>query len=487
MIMRISLAELIAMGVRLRPTEAVTIVGELCRQTAARVIPGLPSPEAIRLSSTGDITIEGRVPSNADEVRRAAQLLEALLPEVDAPPEYRASGALRLVIARGLGTLDLPPYPSLESFCAELMRFTTVDARDTVAALVTAFNAMAPQEQAGDPADAVGPMDAAVSRRTAIAVWIGAPAAAAVLGYLIALPLTRPGTPRGVPSVSAPTVAAPAPVASTGASPPASLPAETAPEAPRVLEASAYSPAFGASGAVYFHQQEAGASALKRAENAGTGRLTVTTILEDRAQNFHVRPSPDGSLIAYDSDRDGIRAVFVARADGSGARRISGSGYAAVPSWSPDGRQIAFVRAEPDRPKVWNLWVANADGAGLRRLTRHAVGQPWGGSWFPDGRRIAYSVESRLVILDLVSGRAFALQSPRPGLLVRTPAVSPDGRRIVFQVRHDGAWLADVATGRMTRVLDDPTAEEYAWAPDGHHVAYHSRRTGTWSVWVMTL
>ena len=77
------------------------------------------------------------------------------------------------------------------------------------------------------------------------------------------------------------------------------------------------------------------------------------------------------------------------------------------------------------------------------------------------------------------------LASPRPGRLARTPAVSPDGRRIVFQVHHDGTWLLDVATGAMTRVLADPTAEEFTWAPDGRHIAYHSRRGGTWSVWVM--
>jgi len=37
----------------------------------------------------------------------------------------------------------------------------------------------------------------------------------------------------------------------------------------------------------------------------------------------------------------------------------------------------------------------------------------------------------------------------------------------------------------MRRVLDDPTAEEYAWAPDGHRVAFHSKRSGGWGVWVM--
>jgi Tol biopolymer transport system component len=66
---------------------------------------------------------------------------------------------------------------------------------------------------------------------------------------------------------------------------------------------------------------------------------------------------------------------------------------------------------------------------------------------------------------------------------VRTPAVSPDGRRIVFQVYRDGAWEINVADGSMKRILDDKSAEEFAWTPDGAAIAYHSRRNGEWSIW----
>ena len=134
---------------------------------------------------------------------------------------------------------------------------------------------------------------------------------------------------------------------------------------------------------------------------------------------------------------------------------------------------------------MWNLWTAAPDGTRLQRLTRHRVGQAWGASWFPDGRRVAYSVETRLVVLELATGKAETFESPRPGRLVRTPAVSPDGGRIIFQVFRDGAWLLDLDSRRMRRVLDDPTAEEFTWTPEGDRVAFHSRRNGEWSVWVM--
>jgi Tol biopolymer transport system component len=239
---------------------------------------------------------------------------------------------------------------------------------------------------------------------------------------------------------------------------------------------------------MFYHAQDGrtGPSALVRADTGEDGAiLRITRVVDDKAQNFHARPSPDGSRIAFDSDRDGERGVYVADANGANVRRVSGDGFAAVPSWSPDGRTLAFVRAEPDRPRVWNLWLVHLESGDLRRLTSHRYGQPWGASWFPDGRRVAYSHEDRLVVLDVETGRERVFESPRKDRLIRTPAVSPDGERIIFQVHRDGAWLLDLEDGAMRKVLADPTAEEYAWSPDGRRVAYHSRRSGQWGVWLM--
>ena len=129
--------------------------------------------------------------------------------------------------------------------------------------------------------------------------------------------------------------------------------------------------------------------------------------------------------------------------------------------------------------------MLNLSSGETRQITRNTIGQPWGGSWFPDGQRIAYSHETRLVIHDLETGAERAFDSPIKGRLVRTPAVSPDGRRVVFQVHRAGTWMLELRNGSMRRILDDPTAEEYTWAPDGRRLAYHSRRSGVWGVWVM--
>jgi TolB protein len=237
---------------------------------------------------------------------------------------------------------------------------------------------------------------------------------------------------------------------------------------------------------MFYQPASDGKGGLMRADTDSRGAvLRITSIVDDRAQNFHARQSPDGMLIAFDSDRDGERGVYIAGADGQNVRRISGDGFAAIPTWSPDGQTIAFVRAEADRPKVWNLWTADVSSGRERRLTSYKVGAPWGGSWFPDGRRIAYSHETNLVVLDIDTGRERVFGSPIAGHLVRTPAVSPDGKRVMFQVYRDGAWLLEIADGTMRKVLSDPSAEEYTWSPDGQRVAYHSRSDGSWGVWVM--
>lgn len=248
-----------------------------------------------------------------------------------------------------------------------------------------------------------------------------------------------------------------------------------------------FSPSFASDGSALFFDEDKGAagSALKEARTGGDKVLHVLSVLDDGAKNYHPQLSPDGTTVAFDSDRDGIRGVYLSSRDGKNIRRISGEGYAAVPKWSPDGKRLAFVKSEPGNARVWNVWMVDLGSRALRRLTSHRVGQPWGASWLPDGRRICYSQEDRIIVLDIQSGASRVYPSPRKRTLVRTPAVSPDGRRAIFQLYRQGAWMLDLEDGSMRQVLDDPTAEEFAWSPDGSRVAFHSRRGRQWGVFVM--
>ena len=250
------------------------------------------------------------------------------------------------------------------------------------------------------------------------------------------------------------------------------------------LEGPVFSPSFGDGSALFFHAGRNPAQ-LVEASLTRKGELRqLSAIRSEGARNYHVRLSPDGRLVAFDSDRDGERGVYIAQRDGSKTVRVSGAGFAAVPSWSPDITRLAFVRGEPDRPRVWNVWLRHLASGTLERLTSHRYGQAWGASWFPDARRICYSHEDRLVILNLETKQRREFASPRLGRLVRTPAVSPDGTRVVFQVHRDGVWLLDLPSGSMRKLLEDATAEEFTWDPEGRRVVYHSRQDGEWRLWM---
>jgi hypothetical protein len=255
--------------------------------------------------------------------------------------------------------------------------------------------------------------------------------------------------------------------------------------------ANAFSPAFGSDGTtIFFHtgRQSDARSAIEvaTADSQTGAAFGIRTIVDDGSHNSHAQPSPDGRLLAFDSDRDGERGVYVANRDGSQVRRVSGRGYAAAPTWSRNSEWLTYIRAEADKPSVWNLWVQPAAGGGARRVTHYGYGQTWAASWFPGDRRIAYSHEDTLMVMDLHGGQTTRYRSPVKGLLVRTPAVSPDGQKIIFQVFRRGVWLLNLADGSMHQVLTDPTAEEFAWSRDGRRIAFHSRRHGQWGIYLLS-
>ena len=516
----IALSDVLGLGVRLETHEAVALARELLTHPC-----GVPTPENIQVGSDGSascISTDG-MPSVKSIAELLVMLLPAGTPNVPAP--------LRYTIARGLDLVEAPPFKSLGEFSNVLARFEKGASRDVLRGVLQ--RGARPSRPIAQPIGAAPPMfrsfgsdgEAASLVRPSRGLALAA-AAAFVAAFAVGFAVTdgiidRPAATKSArsarvsPEVSAAALASndstanpslvevrneivrvPRTPAVAREIDPPSGPVErvgeqvTAIEAVRATNANAFSPAFAPDGtAIFFHtgRERDARSALEVATTGSEtgGDLGVMTIVDDGTHNYHAQPSPDGRFVAFDSDRDGERGIYVANRDGSQVRRVSGAGYAAVPTWSRNGERLAYIRAEADKPTVWNVWLQPAAGGSARRLTNYRYGQTWAASWFPDDRRIAYSHEDTLMVMDLQSGEATRYETPVKGQLVRTPAVSPDGTKIIFQVFRRGAWILNLPDGSMQRVLTDPTAEEFAWSPDGSRVAFHSRRDGLWRIYVL--
>jgi hypothetical protein len=218
--------------------------------------------------------------------------------------------------------------------------------------------------------------------------------------------------------------------------------------------------------------------------SAGNG-FQLANVVDGTHRAENVSLSPDGTRVAFDSDREGVRGVYIAARDGTGVKRIGGPTLTVGPAWAPDSRRLAVLRAEEDMPQVRNLWLLNLESGAERRLTQYRYGDISPASWFPDGRRLCYAQGDRLYVMDTESGASRSYDSPMAARPIRAVAASPDGRHIVFQVQDDGAWLLNLHDASIRRVLEDPTVERLAWSPSGRSVAYYSERAGHWGVWVM--
>ncbi len=144
--------------------------------------------------------------------------------------------------------------------------------------------------------------------------------------------------------------------------------------------------------------------------------------------------SPDGKEIAF-SGRDVTgrgSAIFIMEEDGSNVHRITdGNG----PSWSPDGKQLAFYRAPKGAGTKSSIWVTNIDGSEPIRLTDETA-VSWQPNWTPDGKILFASDREGKSAIYVASRDGANLQrlaySPKYGMYA--PVISPDGSQLVMDV-----------------------------------------------------
>jgi TolB protein len=244
---------------------------------------------------------------------------------------------------------------------------------------------------------------------------------------------------------------------------------------------------------------------------ADVQRRTLHAVARGALYN-HGRPawSPNGRNLVF--NQDGGR-LMVASADGISARvltkqPVTGSQRVHVedwdPVWSPDGKTIAFTRTRLDvyaegRPGAAtpaDVFVIGANGKGLRRLIRNASGA----SWSPNGREIAYvragaglwvaradGTDARQLSARRVLPRVFELDRRR----LFAPVWAPDGAAVAFQsfVSNSRRWelFTVKADGSNERNLTQSGADERtpSWAPDGKAIVYSRTQRGIKQIYRM--
>ena len=210
--------------------------------------------------------------------------------------------------------------------------------------------------------------------------------------------------------------------------------------------------------------------------------LSAASPADDTQPSF----SPDGRQIAFRSEREG-GGIFLVSARGGTARRLTDFGF--NPAWSPDGKEIVcgtanIANAQMRRTDSEVFRVDVATGA-RRRVTRGDAAQP---SWSPHGWRIAYwglvpQTGQRLIwTVDAVGGEAIPVVKDRH--LNWNPVWSPDGRELYFASDRSGImnlWRVaiDERSGRVTGKPEPVTTSQQAGmlpslSRDGRQLAFAS-------------
>jgi Tol biopolymer transport system component len=202
--------------------------------------------------------------------------------------------------------------------------------------------------------------------------------------------------------------------------------------------------------------------------------------------------SPDGSRLAYATDRDGQMEIYVMDADGSDQTRLTTSAGSYDAAWSPVADQVAF--SSYDSQGNENVYVINADGTGLTNVSNDSTGNSYWPVWSPDGTKLLFlsarNGDWSVYVVDADGTDLAQLTTTEDDL----PVWSPDGTRIAFVTWRDGngeIYVMDADGTNETNLTNThgfsspPFNYCPSWSPDGTQIAFSSNRSGHQEVYVM--
>jgi TolB protein len=202
-------------------------------------------------------------------------------------------------------------------------------------------------------------------------------------------------------------------------------------------------------------------------------------VLESRRELLSPAWSPDGRKLAYVSFEKNRPEIYVQDVE-SGKRELIASypGHNGAPAWSPDGKKLALVLSQRRATDMSNfdIYVYDLRTKALRRLTKN-LGNDTQPTWSPDGSTIAFMSDrggSPQVYRMSASG-------VRPERLTfegsdnQDPAFSPDGKMLAMVSTDKGKSriaVLDLDTGLMRILTDGSLDESPSFAPNGSMIIY---------------
>jgi len=200
--------------------------------------------------------------------------------------------------------------------------------------------------------------------------------------------------------------------------------------------------------------------------------------------------SPDGNQVAFlHMGGPKTAGIYTTLIDGEKPLRLTDNPDDYGPTWSPDSRQIAFVRVSKEG---LNIYVVPALGGTEHKLHTAANLKL---NWSPDGKVLAFSEgnadlsHSWIALLSLADLTTRPLTSPPVDKVDSQPAFSPDGSTVAFVRTADPGGLSDLfvisAKGGEPRQITFDNGMMYglAWTKDGHDIVFSSTRGGLPSLW----
>ncbi|TMC46510.1 MAG: alpha/beta fold hydrolase [Chloroflexi bacterium] len=201
--------------------------------------------------------------------------------------------------------------------------------------------------------------------------------------------------------------------------------------------------------------------------------------------------SPDGSEVAFSWNRSDTFEIYSAPLEGERIFQLTDAKERSVwPRWSPDARQLAFLR-DRGGDERFDIWLVDRDGEHERNLTNEPGVMHRDIAWSPDGAKLAYTANSggkafAIHVIDVATGTKRALTDGSRDDM--QPRWSPDGALLVFWSRRDEvptnadlyvvASSGGEATRLETRAGSDGEAFDPQWSPDGTRISFTTDTRG---------